>query len=122
MGIMAWIPFELVTLVDGEEVVVLVDDGPVVESKKEYCSNLKLQLGTITLPPCVPLQHCGTTLIATSKQLMQFCRDNSGVHCTNAYNGRKSRVPPRDAYLRRELPAAASFVRLLSNELRSSLN
>ena len=61
MGIMAWIPFELVTLVDGEEVVVLVDDGTVVESKKEYCSNLKLQLGKITLPPCDPLQYCGTS-------------------------------------------------------------
>ena len=73
MGIKAWIPFELVTLVEGGEVVVLVDDGPVVESKEEYCSNLKLQLGTITLPPRVPLQHCGTTLIASSKQLMQYC-------------------------------------------------
>ena len=88
------------------EVVVLVDSGAIVESKKEYCSNLKLQLGTITLPPCVPLQYCGTTLIASSKQLLQSCKVKSGVHCTSAYNGRKSRVPPRAAYLRRELPAA----------------
>ena len=31
MGIMAWIPFEVVVLVDGGEVVVLVDGGAAVE-------------------------------------------------------------------------------------------